>query len=103
MEGARSELLAARHGRRLSSAQLPDSGPKPAFGAFALPSKRREFKCLPYNLCVAQSNLLHCDISPIIAPRGMEGSEATMSTTWKTKYGPRRVRHDPPTLEEAIF
>jgi len=26
-----------------------------------------------------------------------------MSTTWKTKYGPRRVRHDPPTLEEAIF
>jgi hypothetical protein len=28
---------------------------------------------------------------------------ATMSTTWNTKYGPRRVRHDPPTLEEAIF
>ena len=26
-----------------------------------------------------------------------------MSTTWKTKYGPRRVRHDPPTLDEAIF
>jgi len=26
-----------------------------------------------------------------------------MSTTWKTKYGQRRVRHDPPTLEEAIF
>jgi hypothetical protein len=26
----------------------------------------------------------------------------TMSTTWNTKYGPRRVRHDPPTLEEAI-
>jgi hypothetical protein len=22
---------------------------------------------------------------------------------WNTKYGPRRVRHDPPTLEEAIF
>lgn len=21
---------------------------------------------------------------------------------WNTKYGPRRVRHDPPTLEEAI-
>jgi hypothetical protein len=33
--------------------------------------------------------------------RGQEGSG--MSTTWKTKYGPRRVRHDPPTLEEAIF
>ena len=26
-----------------------------------------------------------------------------MSTIWKTKYGPRRVRHDPPTLDEAIF
>lgn len=25
-----------------------------------------------------------------------------MSTTWNTKYGPRRVRHDPPTLKEAI-
>lgn len=26
----------------------------------------------------------------------------TTSATWNTKYGPRRVRHDPPTLEEAI-
>lgn len=25
-----------------------------------------------------------------------------MMTTWNTKYGPRRVRHDPPTLKEAI-
>jgi hypothetical protein len=25
-----------------------------------------------------------------------------MTTTWNTKYGRRRVRHDPPTLEEAI-
>ncbi len=25
-----------------------------------------------------------------------------MSTTWNTKYGKRRVRHDPPTLDEAI-
>ena len=25
-----------------------------------------------------------------------------MSATWKTKYGSRRVRHDPPTLAEAI-
>ncbi len=23
-------------------------------------------------------------------------------TTWNTKWGPRRVRHDPPTLAEAI-
>src|SRR4051812_33674733 len=36
---------------------------------------------------------------------GMENSAKAlaMSTTWKTKYGPRRVRHDPPTLDEAIF
>jgi hypothetical protein len=26
-----------------------------------------------------------------------------MSHDWNTKYGPRRVRRDPPTLEEAIF
>lgn len=25
-----------------------------------------------------------------------------MNGVWKTKFGPRRVRHDPPTLEEAI-
>jgi hypothetical protein len=25
-----------------------------------------------------------------------------MSGVWKTKYGPRRVRQDPPTLQEAI-
>ena len=26
-----------------------------------------------------------------------------MSATWTTKYGERRVRHDPPTLEDALF
>jgi hypothetical protein len=26
-----------------------------------------------------------------------------MSKVWNTKYGPRRVKHDPPTLEDAIF
>ena len=26
-----------------------------------------------------------------------------MSDDWQTKYGTRRVRRDPPTLEEAIF
>lgn len=26
-----------------------------------------------------------------------------MSTTWNTKYGTRRVRHDPPTLKEAMI
>ena len=25
-----------------------------------------------------------------------------MSQVWKTKYGPRRVRHDPPTVAEAV-
>src|SRR5215471_15135954 len=26
-----------------------------------------------------------------------------MGEAWNTKYGPRRVRRDPPTLQEAIF
>ncbi|HWL04714.1 MAG TPA: hypothetical protein VNQ99_07240 [Xanthobacteraceae bacterium] len=26
-----------------------------------------------------------------------------MRKTWKTKYGTRRVRHDPPTLDEAVI
>ena len=26
-----------------------------------------------------------------------------MSTTWKTKWGARRVRKDPPTIEEALI
>jgi hypothetical protein len=25
-----------------------------------------------------------------------------MTEVWKTKYGPRRVRHDPPTVAEAV-
>lgn len=25
-----------------------------------------------------------------------------MTAAWNTKYGPRRVRHDPPDLSEAI-
>jgi hypothetical protein len=25
-----------------------------------------------------------------------------MNQVWKTKYGPRRVRHDPPTVAEAV-
>lgn len=27
----------------------------------------------------------------------------TMPASWKTKYGPRRVRQELPTLEEAVF
>ena len=26
-----------------------------------------------------------------------------MSTTWNTKWGARRVRKDPPTIEEALI
>lgn len=26
-----------------------------------------------------------------------------MTASWSTKYGRRRVRHEPPTLEEALF
>jgi hypothetical protein len=26
-----------------------------------------------------------------------------MGTTWMTKYGPRRVRFEPPTFEDALF
>lgn len=26
-----------------------------------------------------------------------------MATGWNTKYGPRRVRHDPPDLTEAVI
>jgi hypothetical protein len=29
--------------------------------------------------------------------------KAAMPEVWNTKYGPRRVRFDPPTLKEAIF
>ena len=29
-------------------------------------------------------------------------TSASTTTTWNTKYGRRRVRHDPPTLDEAI-
>jgi hypothetical protein len=32
--------------------------------------------------------------------RTTRGSQ--MSGVWHTKYGPRRVRHDPPTLGEAV-
>jgi hypothetical protein len=29
--------------------------------------------------------------------------KAAMSTTWNTKWGARRVRKDPPTIEEALI
>ena len=45
--------------------------------------------------------ILQCNIR---APRYLRiQCEAPMSEDWNTKYGTRRVRRDPPTLEEAIF
>jgi hypothetical protein len=26
-----------------------------------------------------------------------------MNSVWNTKFGPRRVRHEPPTLDDALF
>ena len=52
--------------------------------------------------CVATRNsVLQCNMR---APRYLAVRyEAPMSEDWNTKYGTRRVRRDPPTLEEAIF
>ena len=33
----------------------------------------------------------------------LDQKRGPMSQDWITKYGPRRVRRDPPTLDEAIF
>jgi hypothetical protein len=38
-------------------------------------------------------------LSPI---RGANSEGIEMSEVWKTKYGPRRVRRDPPTVAEAV-
>ena len=53
-------------------------------------------------------SLLHRTIWAILVARGSERSGhsaglSRMSKVWKTKFGLRRVRHDAPTLEEAIF
>jgi hypothetical protein len=34
--------------------------------------------------------------------RGANSEGIEMSEIWKTKYGPRRVRRDPPTVSEAV-
>src|SRR4051812_36563512 len=69
---------------------------------WALQSKPCEFSHLPFNLCVAQWTCCIAMYDPYSDAGTSTQAMATMSTTWKTKYGPRRVRHDPPTLEEAI-
>src|SRR6266852_3010079 len=42
------------------------------------------------------------NIEPGRPRKGEQRRRAKMSDVWKTKYGPRRVRHDPPTLAEAV-
>ena len=32
-----------------------------------------------------------------------DGCEGEMDSTWHTKWGARRVRKDPPTIEEALI
>jgi hypothetical protein len=49
------------------------------------------------NLAVAPQHEIRIDVPA----QGEKNS--TMTEAWKTKYGPRRVRKDPPTLGEAIF
>ena len=40
----------------------------------------------------------------MVVARAVSGSEGVaMGSVWKTKYGMRRVRVDPPTLEEALY
>src|SRR5215467_4656952 len=36
-------------------------------------------------------------------PSSVHKRDVRKAGIWKTKFGPRRVRHDPPTLEEAII
>lgn len=45
--------------------------------------------------------MLQCSIEITTLSRATEG-KAMSETTWKTKWGSRRVRQDPPTLAEAI-
>src|SRR3954447_24264592 len=70
---------------------------------WALQSKPCEFSHLPFNLCVAQWTCCIAMYDPYSDAGTGTQAMATMTTTWNTKFGPRRVRHDPPTLEEAIL
>src|ERR1043165_1969778 len=60
-----------------------------------------KFNCLRPSLCGAQSDCCIAIIARYCRP--WDDRKTDMTTTWNTKFGPRRVRHDPPTLEEAIF
>ena len=39
----------------------------------------------------------------IVAGAASDSEGVVMGSGWKTKYGMRRVRVDPPTLEEALY
>jgi hypothetical protein len=46
--------------------------------------------------------LLQCGIRLIIGQQSGKNDGAGMSEIWETKDGRRRVRRDPPTVEEAV-
>src|ERR1700761_7535856 len=50
--------------------------------------------------CIAQFFLLRCGMISIIS---RESKGAAMDDVWDTKDGRRRVRRDPPTMEEAAL
>jgi 2-phospho-L-lactate guanylyltransferase (CobY/MobA/RfbA family) len=50
---------------------------------------------------VANGANKHCRLAKYLTCRRC-GMLEDMAETWETKYGSRRVRRDPPTLEEAI-
>jgi quinol monooxygenase YgiN len=65
------------------------------YDATKLEKLRFAWLCCPTNSYIALQHWLHYLIRTTC--------EANMSEDWNTKYGPRRVRRDPPTLDEAIF
>src|SRR3954447_18364922 len=53
-------------------------------------------------MAVLPYQILHCNAA--FPPLGISlNMRRPMSEDWNTKYGTRRVRRDPPTLDEAIF
>src|SRR5262249_55464835 len=53
--------------------------------------------------CVHRTiSLLQCGRRPIIGSQGQRDARCKMSDMWETKDGRRRVRRDPPTIEEAV-
>jgi hypothetical protein len=78
---------------------------RPRFGAVAAKrtttDKQQAVKIANAWLCCHTTFILQCNILAFRKCRIK--CEAAMSEDWNTKYGTRRVRRDPPTLDEAIF